>query len=308
MSINGLTKEFQMAFNANISKSFADLSATFATQVANDVIRKLSLRYGFDVREACDFIYGEGIKVETARTEILKKDLPWCGEVDPECCNAISFGNKLFRQCSKAPKRGGLCTPCANQLDKTGSLRYGDVTARMACGAMDYEVGKDKVVTYAGYMVRNKLTEADVLAAAQSYGLTIDPDQFVAMPKRGRPSKKDMSVPDDTESSDDEAEVPVPEPVPEPTPDVPEPVVEIPVPDVPDQAGAAEVPAEAAAEAEEEEEEEEITIEKLNIMSRSDLNELAKKHGVVASNKDKKIALLITKLNLIPLEEGEEDE
>jgi len=290
-----------MAFNANISKSFADLSATFATQVANDVIRKLSLRYGFDVREACDFIYGDGVKVETANTEILKKDLPWCGEVDPECCNAISFGNKLFRQCSKAPKRDGLCTPCANQLDKTGSLRYGDVNARMACGVMDYEVGKDKVVSYAGYMVRNKLTEADVLAAAQSYGLTIDPSQFIAMPKRGRPSKKDMSVPDDTEEASD-AEGPGPEqadvPVEGPFPEQADVQAEFPVPE-PEQAAEAEVPEQAK---------EEITIEKLNTMSRTDLNDLAKKHGVVASNKDKKIALLIIKLNLTPLEEGEEEE
>jgi len=171
----------------------------------------------------------------------------------------------------------------------------------MACGVMDYEVGKDKVVSYAGYMVRNKLTEADVLAAAQSYGLTIDPSQFIAMPKRGRPSKKDMSVPDDTEEASD-AEGPGPEqadvPVEGPFPEQADVQAEFPVPE-PEQAAEAEVPEQAK---------EEITIEKLNTMSRTDLNDLAKKHGVVASNKDKKIALLIIKLNLTPLEEGEEEE
>jgi hypothetical protein len=294
-----------MSFNANISKSFADLSVNFATQVANDVIRKLSLKYGFDVREACAYIYGDGVKVATAGTEILRKDLPWCDEIDTECCSAISFGNKLFRQCPKAPKKGLLCTQCANQLEKNGTLRYGDVNARLTCDAMEYEVGKDKVVSYAGYMARNNLTEADVMAAAQSYGLTVDPRQFIATPKRGRPAKKNMSVPEETETegSGDEAET-SPVPAEEDVPDLVQPAPTVPttVP-TPEPAEEEEETSPVPDPTEEEEEEEEMTIDKLRAMERSDLNAFAKLHNVVATTKDKKIALLITKLGLT--EDGE---
>ncbi len=276
------TKRIMTSFTATISKSFADLSATFATQVADDVIRRLSLKYGFDAQEAREHIFELGVKIESATTEILKKDLPWCGVVDEDCCHAISFGNRLFRQCHKPQKKGNHCTQCANQLAKDGTLKYGDVHARLACGVMEYDTGKDKVVSYAGYMARNNLTEADVLAAAQNYGLTIDPVQFIAMPKRGRPSKKAMVVADETESSESDEEQAV-----HVTSSVSTEPVQIAVEIV---AEAVEIVAEAAEEDEEEEEEEEITMDLLlNVMSASEITKLAKKHKVKGTSKASKI-------------------
>jgi hypothetical protein len=283
------------SFTATISKSFADLSETFATQVAEDVIRRLSLKFGFDVQAAREVIFAKGVKIESATTEILKKDLPWCGVVDEDCCHAISFGNRLFRQCHKPQKKGVHCTQCANQLAKDGTLKYGDVNARMTCGVMDYESGKDKVVSYAGYMARNNLTEADVLAAAQTYGLTIDPLQFIAMPKRGRPAKKAMVVAEETDSSESEEEQ--------------VPILAFSAMTQPEN--AAEVVAEVVAEVaevgaaeEEEEEEEEMTMERLNSLDRSELNALAKEHGVTGSTKAKKIEGIAMKLKIGDYEES----
>ena len=284
------------SFTATISKSFAGLSETFATQVADDIIRRLSLKYGFNAQEAHEFIFAEGVKIESATKEILKKDLPWCGVVDEECCHAISFGNRLFRQCHKPQKKGLHCTQCAKQLEKDGTLKYGDVTARMACGAMDYESGKDKVVSFVAYMARNNLTEADVLASAQTYGLTIDPVQFIAMPKRGRPAKKAMAVAEETDSSDsDEEQGQVP-------------ILAFSALTAPETVeNAAEIVAEVGAvEEEEEEEEEEMTMDRLNSMSRSELNALAKEHGVVGSTNAKKIDGIAVLLKIGPYAETAE--
>jgi hypothetical protein len=272
-----------MAFT--ISKSFSDLSVAFALQVQDDTVRRLAIRFGFDVATALEFIHGNEVVVVSATKEILKKDLPWCGVVDEDCCHAISFGDKRFPQCHKAQKKGLYCTQCANQLERDGSLKYGGVDERMACGAMEYETGKYKVVSYAGYMSKHNLSEADVLASAMSHGLEIDPLQFVAAPKRAR-AKRSMAVAESDESESDPEAAEVAE-----------------VPEVPAEVPA--VPAEVPAVAEE------PTIASIRAMSRDVLNALAVKHGIVGpaySSKPKKIEGLIEKLGLVEVEEGEEEE
>ena len=273
-----------MAFT--ISKSFSDLSVAFATQVQDDTVRRLATRFGFDMDAALEFIRGNEVVVVAATKEILKKDLPWCGAIDEDCCHAISFGDKRFPQCHKAQKKGNYCTQCANQLERDGSLKYGSVEERMACGAMEYETGKYKVVSYAGYMSKHNLSEADVRASAISHGLEIDPLQFVATPKRAR-AKRSMAVSESDESETD--------------PEVPE---------VPAEA-AAPAEAEVPAEADEADEGPAHTIESIRAMSRSDLNALAAQHGIVGaafSTIKKKIDGLIAKLELVETEDGEEEE
>jgi len=276
-----------MAFT--ISKSFSDLSVAFALQVQDDAVRRLAARFGFDVDAALEFIHGNEVVVVAATKEILKKDLPWCGAIDVDCCHAISYGDKRFPQCHKAQKKGLYCTQCANQLERDGSLKYGDVDARMSCGAMEYETGKYKVVSYAGYMSKHNLSEADVRASAQSHGLEIDPLQFVATPKRAR-AKRSMAVAESDESESEPEVLVVPAGVPAEVPGV---LAEVP-------AGAAEADEGPAH-----------TIESIRSMSRADLNALATQHGIVGSafsSNKKKIEGLIAKLELVEPEDGEEEE
>ena len=66
----------------------------------------------------------------------------------------------------------------------------------------------------------------------------------------------------------------------------------------------AEVAEVGAAEEEEEEEEEEMTMERLNALDRSELNALAKEHGVTGSTKTKKIEGIAMKLKIGDYEES----
>jgi hypothetical protein len=156
---------------------------SFAETMLIDAVQRLANKYGFDASEANDFLLSGGVHVKHPLLE--KSKLPWCGQVDSECCKAIVKNGGLFTQCTSAALDGGWCKKCAKDVEKNGTPANGDVEARLAGDIMAYKVGKTEVKPYIEYMMKNGITRDQVEEAATAHGLTIDPRQFEKK-KRGR--------------------------------------------------------------------------------------------------------------------------
>jgi hypothetical protein len=170
-----------MSLFAIINNALADAASQMTTQVLHEAVGRLADKYGFDFAEAIHFI-----NLEPARPEVLKKkDMPWCGVVDRSWCCAIVSHGGLYTQCPKSHVTDGLCGTCLKQKQQTGSLKYGDVDARIASIPLEF-LGK-KVAPFSKIMEKNGWSQELVDRSAAEYGLTIPMENFVpAKPKRGR--------------------------------------------------------------------------------------------------------------------------
>jgi hypothetical protein len=182
-----------MSLSAIINAALLDASTQMTTQVLHQAIARLADKYGFDAAEAIQFV-----NLAPARPELLKKsDLPWCGVADPTWCKALSFSGGLYRQCHKAPVDGSLlCGACSRQATETGSLKNGDVDARLAATPFGFLDGK--VAPFTKLMAKNGWSKELVEQSAAAYGLTIPPENFQEIkPKRGRKvSRPVMNTPE----------------------------------------------------------------------------------------------------------------
>ena len=172
-------------FSIEMTDAFTSAATNIAQSAVKDAATKLALKYGFDANEAIEFLLSGGVTVK--KPTIPRNAMPWCGVVNEDDCCAIVYNSGLFTQCPQKRKNGMWCTKCANQVDKNGTPKNGDIEQRKACGLMAYKVGKQTVLPYSEYMKKHKYTREDVEAAAVEYGLTIDPMQFEGK-KRGRPT------------------------------------------------------------------------------------------------------------------------
>jgi len=172
-----------MPFSATMTRAFTISMTSFAETMLIDAVQRLANKYGFDASEANEFLLSGGIHVKQPLLE--KSKLPWCGQVDSECCKAIVKNGGLFTQCTSSPLEGGWCKKCAKDVEKNGTPTNGDVEARQVGDIMAYKVGKTEVKPYIEYMIKNNISREQVEEAATAYGLTIDPRQFEKK-KRGR--------------------------------------------------------------------------------------------------------------------------
>jgi hypothetical protein len=170
-----------MSLSAIINAAMVDASTQMTTQVLHTAIARLAEKYGFDTAEAIQFI-----NLAPAQPVLLKKkDLPWCGVVDPQCCHALSFRSGLYTQCHKAHVTDNLCGACSKQKQETGSLKNGTVEDRLASSPFEFLGGK--VARFSKLMEKNGWTQEFVERSAMAYGVSIPSENFVeSKPKRGR--------------------------------------------------------------------------------------------------------------------------
>ena len=271
--------------STTMSSAFESAAQLIAKSAVEDAITKLAKKYGFDPSEASEFLLSGGIIVK--KPLIPEHAMPWCGKVRIDCCRAIVLNNGLFTQCPLAKKdESDYCKKCNKHVESHGTPKYGDVAARLACGPLEYTVGKRTVIPYSVYMAKHKIDKKDVEAAALEYGLVIDPVQFQEK-KRGRPAatNREMAIPETTHDADETEAPAAAEPVAEPV--------------------AAEEPAEEAAEEESEEETEGITYSKIMSMTAAEIRALATENNIETKDADGKIIKvtelrkqLLEKLNL----------
>ena len=179
-------------------------------EVVIEAVNWCALRYKFSAEEAIRELNLEEIKVmrkdgkkEVNKKEVNKKEvkkgefpLPYNGECNEDCCQALRQNNGLYTQC-QGIRRGSteFCKSCASSMQKTGSEvpEYGTIKMRNAVGIFEYVEPKGrKPVAYAKVMKKYKLTKEQVLEEAKKMNMEINEEHFVVPEetKRGRPSKE----------------------------------------------------------------------------------------------------------------------
>lgn len=170
--------------------------------VVRRAIEECGRRYGFDASEACRELGVNMVSVDGKKEKKEKKvgvsvspsfPLPYSGEMKEECCHGLKQNHGLYTQCQQVLKGDAkYCKGCNTQAEKNenGEPDYGSMESRMAVGIFEYVDPKGKKPTaYTKIMKKYKVTEAQVVAEAAKFGVTIDAGHFElsAESKRGRP-------------------------------------------------------------------------------------------------------------------------
>jgi hypothetical protein len=173
--------------------------------VVEEVVNKLSEKFEFDAKEALEFL---GVVSMSKPKKPRAIQLPWCGMVIPQCCQALKVNKGLHSQCLNDKEDGGkFCKRCQKDADKNGGVPKNG-TAQERADNPDYVDAKGKApVNYGNYMKKEGITREAAEAEAAKYGLTIPEEQFVVVQtKKGRKSKKDGNASSDAESVSSDAE------------------------------------------------------------------------------------------------------
>jgi len=178
-------------------------------ELARKVIIECGKRYNFDGERAIRELGLESLEIEVSvnrgkksvkKTKVVVEKarfaLPFNGECNEICCQALRQNNGLYTQCQQGRKGENslYCKSCEQLSLKSedGVPEYGTISQRMSVGIFEYVDPKGrKPVAYTKVMKKYKLTEEQVLAEAGRLNITINPGHFEATvqePKRGRPA------------------------------------------------------------------------------------------------------------------------
>ena len=189
-----------------------------ATSLVNDVVQQLAEKYDqINIEEAMEMLGVMTLSKKPKKTKKLKLKtksdeepkervlkLPWCGQVLPNCCQAIQSCGKLYVQCRHDKlEDGDYCKRCQTATNKNGGTPpYGVIQDRFDA---DYKDKKgEKPIKYGNYMKTNEITREDAEAEAAKLGWTIPPEQFEVVVKPKGRKKKDKTA--NVEASDTDGE------------------------------------------------------------------------------------------------------
>jgi len=179
-------------------------------ELVKKVVRECGLRYNFDSETAIRELGIDSMELSVKKVENGKKrnekkkiemrkalyPLPFNGEKNEMCCQALRQNNGLYTQCQIIRKDmiNLYCKSCEQLSLKSvdGVPEYGTISQRMSVGIFEYVDPKGrKPVPYTKVMKKYKLTEEQVLAEAGRLNIIINAGHFVAPvqdTKRGRPA------------------------------------------------------------------------------------------------------------------------
>ena len=199
------------SFNASVyvSEQLNRQLVNMSQDVAYRCVKACAEHYHFDAEEAYRLLGLGMLKVERKKEKEVKKTakvltpkaafpLPYNGEFNENCCNALRQNNGLYTQCTGIRKgENQFCKSCSTTMQKTGAElpEYGTIQQRMAVGILEYVDPKGrKPIAYTKVMKKYKVSQEQVLEEAGKLNITINPIHFeIAEPesvKRGRPSSK----------------------------------------------------------------------------------------------------------------------
>ena len=145
------------------------------------LIVKLSKKYGFDSKEALEYI--------KRGTPLL----PFDGKNRKECCQALSKQCGLFLQCTGIPDENDkeYCKKCEKSNAATTN---GTIETRLVLGEKDFKEKKGDILkSYEQYIKQKKWTVEEIIQEAQQQGRTLEvQDSWISdsLPqKRGRHPK-----------------------------------------------------------------------------------------------------------------------
>jgi len=158
----------------------------------------LSKEYNFEVEDGLRLVGGVGVGV--GEKEVVKRlrasfPLPYNGEVNDSCCNALRQNNGLYTQCTVLRKgENKYCNGCRSVMEKSGAEvpEYGTIEQRKSMDIFEYTDPKGrKPIAYTKVMKKYKISEEQVLEEAAKVNIIINPRHFVVSDtegtKRGRP-------------------------------------------------------------------------------------------------------------------------
>jgi hypothetical protein len=161
-----------------------------------EVLMRCAKEYNFDYEEAVKKVFVESVregKSVSERVEKVKFPMPYSGEVNEESCRALRQNKGLYTQCQMVKKSGDYCNQCLASAEKnSGMPEYGTIDQRRATDIYSYVDPKGrKPVSYTKVMKKLKLSEEEVKAEAEKFGIKIDAGHFVVPEsKRGRPAQE----------------------------------------------------------------------------------------------------------------------
>lgn len=156
-----------------------------------EVLMRCASEYNFDYEEAVKKVLGESVVV--GKVEKPKLPMPYSGEYDDSKCRALRQNKGLYTQCQMVKKSGDYCNQCLASAEKNdGMPEYGTIDQRRATDIYSFVDPKGrKPVSYTKVMKKLKLSEEEVKAEAEKFGINIDAGHFVVPEsKRGRPAQE----------------------------------------------------------------------------------------------------------------------
>jgi len=171
--------------------------------ICKGVVEACACLYGFSASEALekmDIVVDGGSK----KAKVKKVDIPLpLKEKNGDCCNGIRMNQGLYTQCPN--KATDLCKSCSKEVEKHGSLPYGNVDERLAAGS-EYKDSKGrKPIPYARVLSKLNISREMAEAYALEVGVVLNDSDFelpavadkkvkIDDGKRGRPKKNEKTV------------------------------------------------------------------------------------------------------------------
>ena len=194
-------------FNASVfmPERIENSIKNIAEELAHRVVEACGEHYGFDASEAKRLLGLNTVSIERKMSKKMspKKNreavvkpafpLPYNGELEANCCQALRQNNGLYTQCQSSRKgESDFCKACIVLAGKSsdGVPEYGTISQRQAVGIFEYVDPKGrKPVAYVKVMKKYKVSEEQVLLEAGKFGINLDRGHFEMQveSRRGRP-------------------------------------------------------------------------------------------------------------------------
>jgi hypothetical protein len=167
-----------------------------------DAIEIISEFYSIDTLVIQKFIDENSYKEpELSKEKII---LPFCGEINYDCCKGVVFNHGLYTQCNKKIK-DGYCKPCSK-------LKYGNIFERQKCGIGNFKTSEGKKeMDYLKFVKKMNYDIKYVIYSLKEHNLThpimninLDSKDVTSNLKRGRgrPKKAEKLEEEDADLED----------------------------------------------------------------------------------------------------------
>ena len=211
-----------MSFNASLEVTEVVLRSleNVSKELAKRCILECALRHNFDADEELRILGLENVTVIRKKKPVIKQkpvitdkpkfSLPFLAKaVDKNGCNGIAFNEGLYTQCKKVRvENETFCKMCLGEskVSWNGEPKNGTVQRRSNSPYYSYEDSRGRMPpSYQDYMKKRGITEEDVLAEAETQGLTIPREHFASFTRSKKvvkKSKKSVIFEEDEEKED----------------------------------------------------------------------------------------------------------
>jgi hypothetical protein len=136
--------------------------------------------------------------------------LPWCGQVLSDRCQAVSKSYGLYTQCMNAPGADGhLCATCTKHVGSDGTPKFGLITDRAANPEWVSPLDGKRPIRYVQFWLKrlaDNCTRDQIESEAAKFGFTVSPIEWTKPEKQTRGRKMKSAVVDTSSESEVDSE------------------------------------------------------------------------------------------------------